>query len=39
MADVGDEGAPAVAGGRPDGVVAAAELDNVATSRDCGIVA
>lgn len=39
MADAGDESAPVVAGGRADGVVAAAELDNVATSRDCGVVA
>jgi hypothetical protein len=39
VADVGDESAPVVAGGRADRIVAAAELDNVATSRDCGVVA
>ena len=39
MGDVGDERALVVAGERADGVVAAAELDNVAASRDCGVVA
>lgn len=39
MADVGDECAPVITGGRAERVVAAAELDNVAASRDCGVVA
>jgi len=39
MADVGAGSAPVVAGGGGDGVVAAAELDKVAASRDGGVVA